>query len=304
MVQPTVLRKRHSLKGMKLLPVIKKVRGGKPEGLKEFARISKEKKTDVLVLDEIENLVNSLTGESMVELLELAGRDVDVDEARWLLHCLIIFANEVGQPRGQALDDSTDPSTSASTGGGSTPVPLETAGPSKKRKHDADTTLEERVLSLEKTSKVEMVQELKEKKMKFAPEVLSFMEVPLWELNSGFNPMNMSIRDQPAWITLEGRIASPATHSPRAEEVINGDLYFDINSLPIRDPGKFISGQIHSFVPEWECIMNKITSKNNDVLKWIKKGVNVFDFFQSYNGNFKGNYYNSNVPPKHYAPKM
>lgn len=138
--------------------------------------------------------------------------------------------------------------------------------------------------------------------MKFAPEVLSFMEVPLWELNSGFNPMNMSIRDQPAWITLEGRIASPATHSPRAEEVINGDLYFDINSLPIRDPGKFISGQIHSFVPEWECIMNKITSKNNDVLKWIKKGVNVFDFFQSYNGNFKGNYYNSNVPPKHYAP--
>lgn len=74
MVQPTVLRKRHSLKGMKLLPVIKKVRGGKPEGLKEFARISKEKKTDVLVLDEIENLVNSLTGESMVELLELAGR--------------------------------------------------------------------------------------------------------------------------------------------------------------------------------------------------------------------------------------
>lgn len=35
------------------------------------------------------------------------GRDIDVNEARWLLHCLIIFANEVGQPRGQALDDST-----------------------------------------------------------------------------------------------------------------------------------------------------------------------------------------------------
>lgn len=138
--------------------------------------------------------------------------------------------------------------------------------------------------------------------MKFAPEVLSFMEVPSWELNSGFNPMNMNISDQPAWITLEGRIASPATHSPRAEEVINGDLHFNINTLPIRDPSKFISGQIHSFVPEWECIMDKISSKNNDVLKWIKNGVNVFDFFQSYKGNFKGKYYNSNVPPKHYAP--
>ncbi|XP_052716245.1 uncharacterized protein LOC128188950 isoform X2 [Crassostrea angulata] len=163
MVQPTVLRKRHSLKGLKLLPVIKKVKGGRPEGLKEFARMSKEKKTDVLELEEIENIVNSLTGENMIELLELAGRDIDVNEARWLLHCLIIFANEVGQPRGQALDDSTDPSTSASTGGSSTPVPLETAGPSKKRKHDVDTTLEERILSLEKTSKGEMVQELKEK---------------------------------------------------------------------------------------------------------------------------------------------
>lgn len=74
MVQPTILRKRHSSKGLKFLPVIKKVRGERPEGLKEFARISKEKKTDVLKLDEIENRVNSLTGENMIELLELAGR--------------------------------------------------------------------------------------------------------------------------------------------------------------------------------------------------------------------------------------
>lgn len=107
--------------------------------------------------------------------------------------------------------------------------------------------------------------------MKFAPEVLSFMEVPSWELNSGFNPMNMNISDQPAWITLEGRIASPATHSPQAEEVINGDLHFDINTLPIRDPSKFISGQIHSFVPEWECIMDKISSKKQRCFKMDKE---------------------------------
>ena len=62
------------MKGLNLLPVIKKVRGGRPEGLKEFARMSKEKKTDVLELEEIENIVNSLTGENMIELLELAGR--------------------------------------------------------------------------------------------------------------------------------------------------------------------------------------------------------------------------------------
>lgn len=72
MVQPNILIKKHSLKGMKLLQVIKKVRGWKPKGLKEFARIYKEKKTDDIELDEIEN--NSFTGESMARLLELAGR--------------------------------------------------------------------------------------------------------------------------------------------------------------------------------------------------------------------------------------
>ena len=73
MVQPTVLRKKHSLKGVKLLPVLKKIRGGKPEGLKEFSRVSKDKKTENLEFEEIEILVNTLTGENVVELLELAG---------------------------------------------------------------------------------------------------------------------------------------------------------------------------------------------------------------------------------------
>lgn len=62
------------LKGLKFLFVIKKVRGGRLEGLKEFVCMFKEKKIDVLELDEIENIVNLLIGENMIELLELVGR--------------------------------------------------------------------------------------------------------------------------------------------------------------------------------------------------------------------------------------
>ena len=40
MVQPVVLKKRHSLKGPTLLPVIRKVKDGRLENVTELARIS------------------------------------------------------------------------------------------------------------------------------------------------------------------------------------------------------------------------------------------------------------------------
>lgn len=35
-----------------------------------------------------------------------------------------------------------------------------------------------------------------------------------WELKSGFNPMNVKAREQPAWNTLKGEIPLPTTHLP------------------------------------------------------------------------------------------
>ena len=35
-------------------------------------------------------------------------------------------------------------------------------------------------------------------KQEFVPDSTSFMEIPFRELNSGFNPMNVKIREQPA----------------------------------------------------------------------------------------------------------
>lgn len=48
--------------------------------------------------------IQDLTGEEMEGLLEAAGKDMDdVLSARLLLHCLILLANETGQPTGQDL---------------------------------------------------------------------------------------------------------------------------------------------------------------------------------------------------------
>lgn len=106
MVLPVVLKRRHSLKDVNLLPVIKRIRSGKPESLKEFARINKDTRTENLSLAEIDNHVLSITGEQIGELLMLAGRDENAEEGRWAMHCLILYANEFGQPKGQDLVDN------------------------------------------------------------------------------------------------------------------------------------------------------------------------------------------------------
>nr|XP_034315889.1 uncharacterized protein LOC117685572 [Crassostrea gigas]XP_034315890.1 uncharacterized protein LOC117685572 [Crassostrea gigas] len=114
MVQPVVLKKRHSLKGLTLLPVIRKVKDGQLENVKELARISVGKRTEALQLRDIAKAVMEITGEPMDELLELAGKDIrDCDAAKLLLHYCVLAANERGQPKGQVLqDDEAGPSTS------------------------------------------------------------------------------------------------------------------------------------------------------------------------------------------------
>ena len=99
--------------------------------------------------------------------------------------------------------------------------------------------------------------------------------------------MNVKIRKQPAWITLEGKTPLPATGIPRAEEVLNKELNFDFNFLPLQDPKSFLAGQIHSCVPEWESIINEHLSENDKILQWLKNGIDILEFFQAYKGSFK-----------------
>ena len=76
MVLPTVLKKRHSLKGINLLPVLKKIKTGKPESFKEYARMSKEVRTENMTMEEVTKMIKELTGEDAAELLDLAGESL------------------------------------------------------------------------------------------------------------------------------------------------------------------------------------------------------------------------------------
>ena len=99
MVLPAILKKRHSLKDVNILPVVRRIRSGKPESLKEFARVQKDIKTESLSMTDIDNHMRAITGESVGEILMLAGREDDVVEERhWALHCVILYASEFGQP--------------------------------------------------------------------------------------------------------------------------------------------------------------------------------------------------------------
>lgn len=104
MVLPTVLKKKHSLRDKNLLPLVKKLRSGKPDSPSQLARMTKDSITENLDFEEVNNHVESLTGESVGEILMMAGRDDhSADEARWALHCVILYCNEFGQPNGQPL---------------------------------------------------------------------------------------------------------------------------------------------------------------------------------------------------------
>eukprot|EP00105_Crassostrea_gigas_P037162 XP_019921310.1 PREDICTED: uncharacterized protein LOC105324906 isoform X1 [Crassostrea gigas] len=157
MVQPVVLKKRHSLKGLTLLPVIRKVKDGRLENVKELARISVGKRTEALQLKDIAKAVMEMTGKPMDELLELAGKDIrDYDAAKLLLHYCVLAANERGQPKGQVLqDDEAAPSTSGAPAERQNQTEDNTveneATPVKRRKTIDD--MERRLLMLEKLEK-------------------------------------------------------------------------------------------------------------------------------------------------------
>ena len=64
MVQPVTLKKRHSLKGLTLFPVLRKMNEG-GGSVTEYARISSTKKTDTLALGDIGKAISDITGEPM-----------------------------------------------------------------------------------------------------------------------------------------------------------------------------------------------------------------------------------------------
>ena len=99
---PTVLRKRHSLKTISIVPLINRMRSDRQSpSVSELARIQTSKKMEDMEMFELDRAILDLTGESKSDILELADREQNMSNARLVLHEAILYANEVGHPQGQ-----------------------------------------------------------------------------------------------------------------------------------------------------------------------------------------------------------
>ena len=107
----------------------------------------------------------------------------------------------------------------------------------------------------------------------------------------------VQIRQQVSWVNVNGVPAQEGkTTLPSISEILKREEPPDLLLLRIRDPNNFVAGGIHSNVKEWEGILTGHPMKER-ILEWLRKGVDVRAFAQSYQGKFKGVSYNSEFAP-------
>ena len=127
--------------------------------------------------------------------------------------------------------------------------------------------------------------------------------IPDWEKNVKFDPLGAVCqkRSGEKLVKLECTASDPhSSHKATdAECVALTDSDFSLSDLRFRDESYFISNNLRNYSDEWESI-SQCTPGGAKVCNWIKEGINVHDFFKSFKGMYKGNYYCSDTPPPAY----
>ena len=86
-------------------------------------------------------------------------------------------------------------------------------------------------------------------------------------------------------------------------DVISGQTRTDASKLAFRDPDTFVAGSIHGCFPAWERIAKIAPFKlTPNILRWIPDCVDVREFFQPFKGHYKGESFNSALPPRRTFP--
>ncbi|XP_062591420.1 uncharacterized protein LOC134252893 [Saccostrea cucullata] len=154
------LKRKHSLKGKSILPVIKRNRLNEVSG--SAARMATQVRSEDLDTDELITQFRQITGESAADCLEMAGKVVTKINLIYLLHNAIVYANEVGQP-GEPLNETTQSDRVENEGDNQTAS--KPANQEKVEKKSSKEKTEDEILSrievLEKAT--ESVESLKEK---------------------------------------------------------------------------------------------------------------------------------------------
>ncbi len=119
-----------------------------------------------------------------------------------------------------------------------------------------------------------------------------------------FDPLraHRNTRHTPRWIDFRGKaVQASATPAPSAEAIVSNNINVDLGMLKFRDPNYFIAGQVHDYYGEWDKILP--TGEEGDAVRaWVKEGVDAEQFFQPFNGKFKGKSYSSEKPEAYMQP--
>ncbi|KAK3107550.1 hypothetical protein FSP39_017076 [Pinctada imbricata] len=111
-----VLKKRHSLHGKNLLPLIMRFKEADIEDIEvdSLARLKEEHRLERYTIEELEGEFYSLCGEKVEDFYQLAGKSRSKESAMVLLNMAIHLANEIGAPRGTPLQPLTPNSATTS----------------------------------------------------------------------------------------------------------------------------------------------------------------------------------------------
>ena len=72
----------------------------------------------------------------------------------------------------------------------------------------------------------------------------------------------------------------------------------DVHSLVFPDPSSFVAGQLHAHPGVWDRIAESSSYPfRSTVLDWVKNKVDVHDYFRHFKGSFKGESFDSDLPP-------
>ena len=106
-----------------------------------------------------------------------------------------------------------------------------------------------------------------------------------------------------AWCSVSGHPTDP----PMAQEylhqltgVMHGSKHMSPEDIRFPDPKSFVAGTVdESRLSFWEWMTSvSPTDEREAILKWVKEGVKVDDFFKPFTGTWKGtNYKNKGKPP-------
>ena len=106
-----------------------------------------------------------------------------------------------------------------------------------------------------------------------------------------------------SWVGMSGKPAgAPDGSAPDPVDVLAGIRQPDFDALRFRDPTVFVAGSLNYNAEAWQDVLAECHGAGQFVRGWLKHGVDFFDFFQHYRGEYRGRSFDSDIPPPMYFP--